>query len=59
MTKVYRFEIQMSFDVTIEDDSNEPINKNQARRFVIENLREYVDSNNLSDCYVSDGVEVQ
>ena len=59
MSKAYRFEIQGLINVVIEDDSNNPMNKIQARRFVVENLREYIDSADLSDFCISDGVDVK
>ncbi len=58
MSIVYKFDIQHSFSVVIEDDSNLPLSIEDGRRIVIENLREYIDSSDLSDCCVSDGVRL-
>jgi len=55
----YRFEIQLNIDVVIEDDSENPLSKSELRVKVIDNLREYIDGAEPSDCYVSDGVELK
>lgn len=55
----YRFEIQLFTDVIIEDDSVSPMSKTEARRYVVDNLREYLDKADLSDCSVTDGIELK
>jgi len=58
MSIAYRFEIQHSFDVVVEDDSDDPINIEEARQRVVENLREYIEASDLGDCCISDGVKL-
>jgi len=58
MSIAYRFEVQHSFDVVIEDDSNDPINIEEARQRVVENLRKYVEASDLGSCCISNGVKL-
>ena len=54
----YRFDIQHSFDVAVEDDGDDPINIEEARQSVVENLREHIDASDLGTCCISDGVKL-
>ncbi len=58
MSIAYRFEIQHLIPVVVEDDSDNPISVSEARRHVVDNLREYVDSAELGDACISDGVKL-
>lgn len=50
----YRFQIQSCIDVEIEGDSTE-----EARRDLIDNLKNYAEDMLNAGTYVSDGVEVK
>jgi len=58
MIIAYRFEVQHSFGVVIEDDSDDPINIEEARQKVVENLREYIEASDIGNCCISDGVKL-
>ncbi len=58
MSVAYRFDVQLMLSVLIEDDSINPQSMAESRVNVVDNLREYVDAAELSDCYISDGVKL-
>lgn len=54
MKNKFRFQIQSSLDVEVEGDASE-----EARRELIDNLKNYADEMITACSYVSDGVEVK
>jgi len=58
MSIAYRFEVQHSFGVVIEDDSDDPMSISEARQKVVENLREYIEASDIGNCCISDGVKL-
>ena len=58
MSIAYRFEVQHSFNIVIEDNRDDPLSIEEARQKVVENLREYIKASDIGNCCISDGVKL-